>query len=103
MFFSDLITLNQEILREYKITNPILCGHSLGGMIQAGTVAKYQIQDASLILCGSLDANPTLVGPKYLSQEKASELSKALDAYMTEGFSTFLNGSKVMIILKTVK
>ncbi len=87
--FNDLIDLNQQILKQYEIKNPILCGHSLGGMIHAGSVAKYQIKDASLIFLGSLDANPSFVGPKYLSQEKAEELSKALDAYMKEGFRLF--------------
>jgi pimeloyl-ACP methyl ester carboxylesterase len=87
--FDDLIDLNQQILQRYQIENPILCGHSLGGMIHAGSIARYKIKDASLILCGSLDANPTFVGPKCLPKEKAEELSKALDAYMGEGFRLF--------------
>lgn len=87
--FDDLIDLNQQILKQNKIENPILCGHSLGGMIHAGSIARYQIKDASLILLGSLDANPAFVGPKYLPQEKAEELSKALDEYMQEGFRLF--------------
>ncbi len=87
--FNDLIDLNQQILDQHKIENPILCGHSLGGMIHAGSVARFQIKDASLIFLGSLDANPSFVGAKYLPQEKAEELSKELDAYMKEGFRLY--------------
>ena len=36
-----------------------------------------------------LDANPSFIGPKYLPQDKAEELSKALDAYMKEGFRLY--------------
>ncbi len=92
--FDDLIELNQQILSHYKIESPILCGHSLGGMIHAGSIARYQIKDASLILLGSLDANPSFVGPKYLPEEKAQELSEALDGYMKEGFRLFKRQQK---------
>lgn len=87
--FDDLINLNQQILTEYKIKNPILCGHSLGGMIHSGTIARYQIADASLILCGSLDANPSFVAHKYLPEEQALAFSDALTQYMNEGFKLF--------------
>jgi len=87
--FDDLIDLNQQILKQHKIENPILCGHSLGGMIHAGAIARYQIDDASLILLGSLDANPSFVGAKYLAKDKVQELSEALDSYMREGFRLF--------------
>jgi len=87
--FTDLIDLNAQVLSHYQIDSAILCGHSLGGMIQAGYVAKYQIQAASLVMCGSLDANPTHVGPKYLPAEAAKLLATALDEYMQDGFKLF--------------
>ncbi|MCF6194038.1 MAG: alpha/beta hydrolase, partial [Kangiellaceae bacterium] len=87
--FTDLIDLNAQVLSHYKIGGPILCGHSLGGMIQAGYVAKYQLQATSLVMCGSLDANPSHVGPRYLSAERAEILAAALDDYMEHGFKLF--------------
>lgn len=87
--FDDLIDLNQQILKQHQIKNPILCGHSLGGMIHAGSIARYCIEDASLILLGSLDANPSFVGARYLDEDMAQELSEALDTYMREGFRLF--------------
>ena len=87
--FTDLIDLNAQMLNHYQIDSPILCGHSLGGMIQAGYVAKYQVQTASLVMCGSLDANPTHVGPKYLQADEAKLLATALDEYMKDGFKLF--------------
>jgi len=92
--FADLIDLNQQMLLEYQIENPILCGHSLGGMIHSGTIAKYQLKDSSLILCGSLDANPSFVAEKYLAKEKAKQAIKALDDYMNEGFRLFKKQQK---------
>jgi len=87
--FADLIDLNQQMLLEYQIENPVLCGHSLGGMIHSGTITKYQLKNSSLILCGSYDSNPSVIVEKYLTKEKAKQAIKALDDYMNEGFSLF--------------
>ena len=87
--FTDLIDLNAQVLSHFNIDSPILCGHSLGGMIQAGYAAKYQIQSASLVMCGSLDANPTYLGERYLGVDKAKLLADALDDYMEDGFKLF--------------
>ncbi len=92
--FSDLINLNARILNKFKIQSPILCGHSLGGMIHAGYAAKYLDSEASLVLCGSLDANPTHIGPRFLSDEHSKELSASLDAYMEDGFKLFKRQKK---------
>jgi len=92
--FADLIDLNQQMLLEYQIENPILCGHSLGGMIHSGTISKYKLQNSSLILCGSYDSNPVLVIKKYFAKEKAEQIIKSLDDYMNEGFSLFKKQQK---------
>lgn len=77
--FDDLITLNHEILQTYKLEKPILCGHSLGGMMQAGTIARKEFEVSSLILCGSLDGNPA-----DLISEHDEALSKTMRAYLDE-------------------
>jgi len=87
--FTDLIDLNHQILKQYEIDNPILCGHSLGGMIHSGTIAKYKLNSASLILCCSLDANPIVISEKYMEKEKAEKTESALQDYMNEGFQLF--------------
>lgn len=92
--FDDLIDLNFEILRKYEIVDPILVGHSLGGMIHSGTIARYaknesRLKNVSLVLLGSLAANPTLVAKEYLPKVRAKEISDALTAYMDEGFRLF--------------
>lgn len=38
--FEDLIDLNLEVINRYQLESPILCGHSLGSMIQSGTIAN---------------------------------------------------------------
>jgi len=82
--FTDLIQLNQQILNHHQLNEPILCGHSLGGMIQAGTIAKYQLEQTSLILCGSYDSNPLAGARKrHASVEKA--MKATLDEYIAEG------------------
>ena len=93
-YFSDLIDLNQQILKLYDINNPILCGHSLGGMIHSGTIAKYKLNPSSLILCGSLDANPIIISERYMSKEKAQKAENALQDYMNEGFHLFKRQQK---------
>ncbi len=85
--FEDLIDLNFQILKHFKIQQPILCGHSLGGMIQAGTIAKFQVSDASLILCGSFDSNPVLESRKQDNDQ--SQIAQLLEEYMAEGRMLF--------------
>ena len=92
--FTDLIKLNQQLLSRFEVNSPILCGHSLGGMIQAGTIAKYQIKTASLVLFGSLDSNPVYIAPKYMSKEKAKQQKEALTVYINEGFGLFKKQGK---------
>jgi len=85
--FPDLVKLNQEILRHYQIKTPILCGHSLGGMIQASTIATFDIDDASLVLCGSYDGSP--LGAAKHQPELKRAYEQTLDAYIKEGESLF--------------
>jgi len=86
--FTDLIDLNQEILNHYELANPILCGHSLGGMIQAGTIAQFGLNDASLILCGSYDGNPISFATKTQS-DVGKAMDQVLDDYVAEGKKLF--------------
>jgi pimeloyl-ACP methyl ester carboxylesterase len=85
--FEDLIELNQQVLKHFDIQKPILCGHSLGGIIHSGTIARYQLADASLILCGSYDGNPVLESLKQ--DEDLSEIGKMLAEYVEEGRQLF--------------
>jgi len=85
----ELIVLNQSILQKYEIVNPILCGHSLGGMIQAGTIAQFELAVSSLILCGSYDGNPIDVASKDFGSEIALQLEESLDSYLEEGYKLF--------------
>ncbi len=86
--FSDLIELNQQIINHHQLTSPILCGHSLGGMIQAGTIARFKIADANLILCGSYDSNPMLAAKE--SQSNEEELMKqSIEQYIFDGERLF--------------
>lgn len=77
--FDDLITLNHEILQSFQLQKPILCGHSLGGMMQAGTIARYDFEVSSLILCGSLDGNPV-----DLISKQDEALGESMRAYLDE-------------------
>ena len=86
--FSDLIELNQQIINLYQLKSPILCGHSLGGMIQAGTITRFNIVDASLILCGSYDSNPMLAAKVNQPDEEAL-MKQSLDEYIAEGEQLF--------------
>ncbi len=89
--FTDLIDLNLAFLKKHKLQNPILCGHSLGGMIQAGSIERANLNSASLILCGSYDANPAIYNKKYFSQSIATEYDQALNEYIVAAFSLFQN------------
>lgn len=85
--FEDLIDLNHRVLQHFQLKKPILCGHSLGGIIHSGTIARYQWTDASLILCGSYDGNPVLESIKQ--DEDRSEIAKMLADYVEEGRQLF--------------
>ncbi|WP_144391973.1 alpha/beta fold hydrolase [Pleionea sediminis] len=86
--FDDLVLLNHSILSHYDIENSILCGHSLGGMIQAATITRFNYRPVSLILCGSLDANPVdVVNDKY--SELKERMSSYLSEYIKSGSSLF--------------
>jgi 3-oxoadipate enol-lactonase len=85
--FEDLIDLNHQVLQHFGIKKPILCGHSLGGIIHCGTIARYQLEGASLILCGSYDGNPVLESLKQ--DQDLSEIGKMLDEYVQEGRQLF--------------
>ncbi len=85
--FEDLIDLNQQVLKQFDLQAPILCGHSLGGIIHSGTIARYGWEDASLILCGSYDGDPVLESVKQ--DEDQSEIAKMLAEYVEEGRQLF--------------
>jgi non-heme chloroperoxidase len=87
--FKDLIDLNLALLEAHQINNPILCGHSLGGMIQAGSIVKGNLKGASLILCGSFDADPSLYTSKYFSETVANQFDKSLDEYINGAFELY--------------
>ena len=87
--FSALIDLNFDVLQKFSIKSPILCGHSLGGMIQAGCIAKYQLKNASLVLCGSYDGNPVSSAHMQSQHKQAKEIDDALNQYIKEGFQIF--------------
>ncbi|WP_168204074.1 alpha/beta fold hydrolase [Aliikangiella coralliicola] len=86
--FADLIDLNYRVLTLYQLHNPILCGHSLGGMIQAGTIAQFKLSAASLILCGSFDGNPILE-EKRLQGDQGSTIEQSLNDYVAESKQLF--------------
>lgn len=87
--FSDLISLNLRLLEHHNLQKPILCGHSLGGMIQAGSIVQGQLDKASLVLCGSFDANPSLYTSKYFSEATADGFDQSLDEYINKAFQLF--------------
>ncbi len=92
--FTHLVDLNCQILQKYQIHSPILCGHSLGAMIQSGTVAQLQLDNASLILCGGLDGNPITTAIKQNQLELASTIEKSLALYLQEGAKLFKSQGK---------
>ncbi len=79
--FDDLVDLNIQVLKHYNIERPILCGHSLGGMIQAATTIRLEQLPSSLILCGSLDCDP-IEAIKRLESDKAFYLQASLEEYL---------------------
>lgn len=87
--FTDLIDLNLAFLKKHKIRHPILCGHSLGGMIQAGSIVRANLDTASLILCGSYDANPLIYNSKYFSKDRADGFNQGLHEYVNSAFEVF--------------
>ena len=92
--FDDLVALNFEIIKHFGFTNPILCGHSLGGMIQAATIAQYRLSSASLILCGSYDANPVEAAKRQSQAEESEAIDAALAQYIADGFKLFKSQRK---------
>ena len=92
--FDDLLTLNQAIMNRYDIHNPILCGHSLGGMILAGCISKFQMQAVSLILCGSYDGDPISSAKTHSHKLIAEEIEKSMNNYIDEGFRLFRKQKK---------
>lgn len=87
--FSDLVDLNFDILHKLNLDNPILCGHSLGGMIQAATIARYKLKQSSLILCGSYDSNPIESARHQQQHSQASNIADSLQQYIEDGFKLF--------------
>ncbi|WP_281557295.1 alpha/beta hydrolase [Thalassomonas sp. RHCl1] len=86
--YSDLIDLNQAILKQYPAKHYILAGHSLGGMIQSGTVGRYKLSNASLLLCGSFDSNP-MDERARMAHEDVSEMRKLIHDYVQQGYELF--------------
>jgi pimeloyl-ACP methyl ester carboxylesterase len=92
--FTDLIDLNFQVIKKYKLNSPILCGHSLGSMIQSGTIANYQLNNASLIICGGLDGNPIEVARRQGQENIAQAIEEALAIYIEEGSKLFKHQGK---------
>jgi len=86
--YSDLLDLNQAILKQHPAEQYILAGHSLGGMIQSGTIGRYQLDNASLLLCGSFDANP-MEEYAQTAQQDVNEMRKLIEEYVQEGHGLF--------------
>jgi len=91
--YSDLIDLNHAILKQHPAKQYILAGHSLGGMIQSGTIGRYKLNNVSLILCGSFDSNPMEESAKIAHQD-VNETRKAINEYVQEGHELFLEQRK---------
>jgi pimeloyl-ACP methyl ester carboxylesterase len=92
--FSDLIELNRTVLNHFNLSQPILCGHSLGGMIQCATLVAEQLKTASLILCGSYDANPVEAAKRQSQTAEALAIDAALQQYINDGFALFKRQQK---------
>jgi len=92
--FVDLIDLNFQIIKEFNLESAILCGHSLGSMIQAGTIANYLLNSASLIICGGLDGNPIETARKQGQEDIARAIEDALEIYIEEGPKLFKSQKK---------
>jgi len=87
--YSDLIDLNYTILRQYPAAKQyILAGHSLGGMIQSGTIGRYKLSNASLVLCGSLDSNPMEASGETVDED-ANNSRQSIHDYVQQGYDLF--------------
>ena len=92
--FSDLIDLNHKIIEHYHLKEPILCGHSIGSMIQSGTIAKYNLKEASLIVFGGLDGDPVTTARANGMNDLAEAMDSSLSAYIEEGAKLFKRQKK---------
>lgn len=92
--FSDLIDLNHQLLEAFDIRRPILAGHSLGAMIQSGTIPRFQLKDSSLLLCGGYDGNPATAARKQDQEAQAELIDRSLSNYINEGFKLFKRQKK---------
>jgi pimeloyl-ACP methyl ester carboxylesterase len=91
----DLTQLNIDIIKHYNLQQaPILIGHSFGGMIQAATIAQFQLNDASLILCSSFDSNPVASAFKANNPIMADQVKTSLNNYIDDGFKLFKQQKK---------
>ncbi len=92
--FDDLIDLNQQIITCNQLHQPILCGHSLGGMIQASTIINKNIEASSLILCGSYDSSPVQAALSQSQEAEAQQILTSLDQYIEEAFKLYKGPKK---------
>lgn len=92
--FDDLVELNFQLIKKLNLQNPILCGHSLGGMIQASTIVHKKIPARGLILCGSYDASPVQAALAQSQEKEAEQILTSLDQYIEEGFKLYKGPKK---------
>ncbi|TQV73685.1 alpha/beta hydrolase [Aliikangiella marina] len=92
--FNDLVTLNQQIITSLDLNKPILCGHSLGGMIQAATIVDKNLSASSLIFCGSYDASPVQAALAQSQNAEAQQIFSSLDQYIAEAFKLYKGPKK---------
>ncbi len=91
--FDDLVVLNHQILQRYQLINPILCGHSIGGMIHAATIKRFSPTISSLVMCGSYDANP-IEKVRELELHDALYMQTSLEEYITSAEGLFKQQKK---------
>lgn len=92
--FKDLVDLNNLIVEHFNFKSPILCGHSIGSMIQAGTIAALNLNDASLILCGGLDGNPITTARQQGQDSIAQSIEDSHKVYFKECEKLFKSQKK---------
>jgi len=92
--FDDLVTLNYQLIKANQLHKPILCGHSLGGMIQASTLINYQLDASSLIFCGSYDASPVQAALSQSQEQEAELILRSLEQYIDEAFKLYKGAKK---------
>ncbi|NVJ49680.1 MAG: alpha/beta fold hydrolase [Gammaproteobacteria bacterium] len=85
---ADLVALNNAIIEQYQLTEGLLIGHSIGGMIMASSVCQLALSDAALVMIGSLDQNPIEAVARH-QIEDALYLQDSLDNYMAAGDGLF--------------